>query len=65
MWLTLCFVLCGDLISHESDIKSIFNSMTNIDNIYACPRCRRNLPKGPKKRPTPPDARSDRKKTVT
>lgn len=23
-------------------------------NLYACPRCRRNQPKGPRKRPTPP-----------
>jgi hypothetical protein len=27
---------------------------TNIGNIMACPRCRRVVPLGPRKRPTPP-----------
>lgn len=52
--LTMCFALCAELTGYEISTASLFNLKTNLDNIYACPRCRRIQPKGPKKRPTPP-----------
>lgn len=54
-----CLALCADFITPET------NPPINIDSIYACPRCRRNQPKGPRKRPTPPGPRSDRAKNVS
>ena len=55
---SLWFALCGDLINPAINSGSQSNQTINIDNLYACPRCRRNQPKGPKKGPTPPGPRS-------
>lgn len=57
VFLLLC-TLCDSSSSYETYDKTRTSSPTiNIDNIYACPRCRRNQPKGPKKKPTPPGSR--------
>lgn len=52
--LSLCLAVWGDLISPEAIFRASFNSSEIMDNSYACPRCRKNKPKGPKKRKTPP-----------
>ena len=48
--LKTCFVSL-QLFSGQ-DVAVISNAQ-EIPKIYACPRCRRALPKGPKKRPDP------------
>lgn len=61
LMLSLYFALCSSFLPPETTC----NLSQTVDSVYACPRCRRNLPKGPKKRPTPPGPRSDRKKSAS
>lgn len=52
--LSLGLAVWGDFISPETLYRASFNSSEIMDNAFACPRCRKNKPKGPKKRKTPP-----------
>lgn len=46
-----------------SGIESIF--ITKSGNVYACPRCRRALPKGPLKHPHPSFPKKERNTTYS
>lgn len=60
-WFALCVACCSVSSSEANEVQLCDRSLhatisteiseTNIDELYACPRCRRAVPPGPRKQP--------------
>ena len=45
--------------NQDAAISHVVTATSDIGKVYACPRCRRAKPPGPRKRPTPPPTRDN------